>query len=134
MLKTDARPAVDLSNHDRYKPISPDHSITTEPVSHKSTYKINVNGADVELASSVKAVVLREANYGDVYYINPSDVNFKVLVKSNTVSYCPFKGYATYYSVVDGPEDVAWVYETPYDQVSLIKGHLSFYQNKVIKV
>jgi hypothetical protein len=37
------------------------------------------------------------------------------LVRTNHQTYCPFKGDASYYSVVDGPENAVWSYETPYN-------------------
>ncbi|ANB15475.1 hypothetical protein AWJ20_3103 [Sugiyamaella lignohabitans] len=133
---------VNITDHSRQKPLSAEHPITTEQVDDKVSYSIKVGNSTIELASTKSPVILHEAHnpeegaskkYPDVYYISPKDVNLSVLKKSSTVTYCPYKGYASYYSVIDGPEDVAWSYEEAYDQVSPIRGRLSFYENKVIK-
>jgi uncharacterized protein (DUF427 family) len=47
---------------------------------------------------------------------------------------CPYKGEASYYSLVaDGgvEKDAVWTYETPLPGVVEIKEHLAFYPNKV---
>ena len=53
---------------------------------------------------------------------------------STTTTHCPWKGDASYYSVVpaaaDG-ENAVWTYEQPYDAVADIREHVAFYPNKV---
>ena len=52
-----------------------------------------------------------------------------LLQRSNTSSYCNYKGYATYWSAVIGDsvvEDVAWSYDDPYPETLPIKGYFSF--------
>ena len=66
-----------------------------------------------------------------VYYIPRADVKMDRLVRSTQQTYCPFKGQASYYSFKDGPQDAVWSYETPYEEMSSIKGMLSFYPDKV---
>ena len=55
-------------------------------------------------------------------------------VRSDTTTYCPYKGDASYYHVDDGPgdtvEDVIWTYEQPYPAVGDIAGHVAFYPDK----
>ncbi|HTO43272.1 MAG TPA: DUF427 domain-containing protein, partial [Burkholderiales bacterium] len=46
-------------------------------------------------------------------------------------TYCPFKGTASYYSFISGPQNAAWTYEEPYDEMSIIRERLAFYRNKV---
>jgi uncharacterized protein (DUF427 family) len=55
------------------------------------------------------------------------------LKASDTETYCPFKGDASYYHVVtDGGtvDDVIWTYEQPYPAVAAIAGHVAFYPDK----
>ncbi|GAA4935462.1 DUF427 domain-containing protein [Streptomonospora halophila] len=46
-------------------------------------------------------------------YFPPSSINWSMLETSPTVSTCPWKGQAEYYSLVGGPKDVAWAYIAP---------------------
>lgn len=66
-------------------------------------------------------------------YIPIADVVAQ-LVRSNTETYCPFKGDASYYHVLTahGPtvDDVLWTYEKPYPAVGQIAGHVAFYPDK----
>ena len=47
------------------------------------------------------------------------------------LDYCPFKGQASYYSLENGPENAAWSYEQPYDEMKAIEGRLAFYPDRV---
>ena len=62
-------------------------------------------------------------------YVDPSLVRTDVLRRSDTTSYCNYKGDATYWSALIGEtvvEDVAWSYEDPPPETLPIKGYLSF--------
>jgi uncharacterized protein (DUF427 family) len=62
-------------------------------------------------------------------YVDPSLVRTDLLQRSDTTSYCNYKGYATYWSAVIGDtvvEDVAWSYEDPPPETLPIKGYVSF--------
>jgi uncharacterized protein (DUF427 family) len=58
------------------------------------------------------------------------DVRMDRLVRSSHGTHCPFKGDASYYSVAGGPENAAWSYEAPYDEMLAIKERLAFYPDK----
>ena len=52
-----------------------------------------------------------------------------LLRRSDTTSYCNYKGYATYWSAVIGDsvvDDVAWSYHDPLPETLPIKGYFSF--------
>ena len=62
-------------------------------------------------------------------YVDPSQVRTDLLRRSDTTSYCNYKGYATYWSAVIGDtvvEDVAWSYDDPLPETSPITGYFSF--------
>ena len=108
----------------------PDHPITVSP--HDGRVVVRVNGTVV--ADTTRALDLNEASYPTVLYVPLDDVDQSVLAPSETGSYCPFKGEASYYSLsVDGTEipDVLWYYPQPYDAVGEIAGHAAFYADKV---
>jgi len=55
------------------------------------------------------------------------------LTRTDTQTYCPYKGDAGYYSVHTAAgivEDAIWTYEEPYPAVAAIAGHLAFYADK----
>ena len=66
-----------------------------------------------------------------VYYIPRKDVKMDRLVRTTHRTYCPFKGYAAYYSLRDGAENAVWTYEKPYDEMSVLRELLAFYPEKV---
>ncbi len=67
---------------------------------------------------------------GNAYF--PADSVYKdVLKDSATHSVCPWKGTASYYSlVVDGKEnkDAAWFYPEPKQAAAEIKGRVAFWK------
>jgi uncharacterized protein (DUF427 family) len=67
---------------------------------------------------------------GNLYF--PADsIDCTLFKKSDTTSVCPWKGTASYYSlVVDGKEnaDAAWYYPTPKDAAKQIKDRVAFWK------
>jgi uncharacterized protein (DUF427 family) len=106
------------------------HPITIEPT--KGRVQVRVNGELV--ADTTAALVLQEATLPAVQYIPLADVAEGRLTRTDTATYCPFKGDASYYSVTtsagDTVEDAIWFYEQPYPAVAAIAGHVAFYPNK----
>ncbi|WAJ45554.1 DUF427 domain-containing protein [Mycobacterium sp. Aquia_216] len=106
------------------------HPITITPT--EGRVQVRVNGELV--ADSTAALELREATIPAVQYIPLDDVAQDRLTRTETVTYCPFKGDASYYAVTtsagDTVEDVIWTYEQPYPAVAEIAGHVAFYPDK----
>ncbi len=106
------------------------HPITIEPT--QGRVQVRVNGELV--ADSSAALQLQEATLPAVQYIPLGDVVQDVLTRTDTSTYCPFKGEASYYSVTtaagDTVADVIWTYEQPYPAVAAIAGHVAFYPGK----
>jgi uncharacterized protein (DUF427 family) len=68
-----------------------------------------------------------------VQYIPFTDVVQDRLTRTDTSTYCPYKGEAGYYSVSTAAgtvDDVIWTYEQPYPAVADIAGHVAFYPDK----
>jgi uncharacterized protein (DUF427 family) len=105
----------------------PDHRITTKPAG----VRVQVSLGGEIIADSRDAIALEESAYPVVYYLPRKDVKMDRLARSNHRTYCPFKGYASYFSIVNGPQNAVWSYEEPYDEVSVIKERLAFYPDKV---
>jgi uncharacterized protein (DUF427 family) len=107
-----------------------EHPITVAPTNRRVT--VRVNGQLV--ADTLRALTLQEATYPAVQYIPLGDVNQSLLRRTDTATYCPFKGDASYYSVTtpagDTVDDVIWTYEQPYPAVAAIVGHVAFYPDR----
>lgn len=105
----------------------PGHRVATAPAG----CRVRVKFAGEVIADTRDAVRLDEADYPAVYYIPRKDVKLERLARTSHHSYCPFKGQASYYSIEGGPENAAWTYEQPYDEVAVIRDLLAFYPKKV---
>jgi uncharacterized protein (DUF427 family) len=97
--------------------------------------RVTLNGE--VLADTRCGLNLREGSYPAIVYIPREDVNLDRLTASDHSTHCPFKGDASYYDYLgsdreNGPaQQVAWSYETPFDQMVAIRGHLAFYSDRV---
>ena len=110
----------------------PKHRITTKPAG----VRVQVKVKGEVIADTRDAIQLEETHVGHVvapvvYYIPRKDVKMERLVRSKHQTVCPFKGTASYYSLANGAENAVWTYETPYDEMSVIKERLAFYPDKV---
>jgi len=111
----------------------PQHHVETRP----SSAHVRVTYQGEVVADTRDAVELVE-DFGPgrktvapvVYYIPRKDVRMDRLAPSTHTTHCPFKGDASYFSVVGGPENAAWSYESPYDETMAIKDRLAFYPDK----
>jgi uncharacterized protein (DUF427 family) len=81
------------------------------------------------LAESSRAVALFESNLPPRWYIPRDDVVAE-LEPSDTVTRCPYKGTAGYYSV-NGGKDLIWYYADPLPEVGRIKDLLCFFNERV---
>ncbi len=106
---------------------NPDHKVAVKPFKGRVVVKF----AGEVLVDTKNALELREASYGPVYYLPREDAKMDLLTMTQHSTHCPFKGDASYFSIANGPENAVWTYETPFDEVMSIKGHLAFYPNKV---
>ena len=81
---------------------------------------------DVILAESNETIVI-EGNH----YFPPDAVNRDYFQKSNTHTTCPWKGQASYYTIVIGGKtepDAAWYYPEPKEAAKEIKDYVAFYK------
>ncbi|TIO29580.1 DUF427 domain-containing protein [Mesorhizobium sp.] len=109
---------------------NPDKVITVEPY----IGTVTVRASDAVIASSTKAKVLTEPPYPRVLYIPFEDIDFEQLRKTELSTHCPYKGDASYWSVlpaVEAGKDAMWAYEQPFDEMVEIRDHGAFYPDKV---
>ena len=106
------------------------HPITVRPTGSRVTVRVG----GVKVAESDSALSLAEASSPVVQYVPIADVDQSLLRRTESQTYCPYKGDASYYSVQlpDGQTetDLIWTYEQPHPAVSEIAGHVAFYANR----
>jgi len=81
---------------------------------------------DIILAESNATIVI-EGNH----YFPPAAVNWDYFQKSDTHTTCPWKGQASYYTIVIGDKtepDAAWYYPEPKEAAKQIKDYVAFYK------
>jgi uncharacterized protein (DUF427 family) len=119
-----------MANRERKIP-GPDHPITIENTGQQVVARVGTR----VVADTARALTLREAGYPPVHYIPLEDVDQTLLTPTETQTYCPYKGDASYYSIdLDGGSnltDAVWTYREPYEAVAPIAGHVAFYTDRV---
>ncbi|MEM9620172.1 MAG: DUF427 domain-containing protein [Pseudomonadota bacterium] len=108
----------------------PNYEVNMVPIAEELLVKVG----DQVIARSQRAVELQETKHRPVWYMPLADVDANLIKPTSTDTYCPFKGHASYWSVVlpdQTIEDAIWAYEAPYDECADIAGYASFYTNKV---
>ncbi|MBX9740576.1 MAG: DUF427 domain-containing protein [Beijerinckiaceae bacterium] len=110
----------------------PKHHIEIEPAEDW----VRVLWGQHEVASTGRALVLREGSYAPVFYIPRDDARMELFEPTPRRTTCPYKGQASYFSLAsaDGKRDenAVWSYEQPDPAVAAIAGHLAFYADRVV--
>ena len=99
-----------------------------------SSRRVRVELDGVELADSSTPRILFETGLPPRFYLPMSDVRMDLLVPTDSVTHCPYKGAASYWSVDLGDnryDDVAWCYRTPLPESQKIAGLVCFYNERV---
>ena len=100
-----------------------------------SSRHVKVSYRDVTIAETHKPTILYETGVNPRYYIPAVDVRLELIEPAARTSSCPYKGFASYWSVLVGDDEMlesAWSYATPFPEARLIAGMLSFYTNRFI--
>jgi uncharacterized protein (DUF427 family) len=108
----------------------PDHPITIMP----NPKKVRVTFAGETVAETIRALILKEADYPAIQYIPRKDARMNLLRQTKQTSHCPYKGDASYFSIETDRQTAAnavWSYEHPNPAVAEIAGHLAFYPDRV---
>jgi len=87
----------------------------------------------VRIAESSQPRILFETGLPARHYIPLTDVRMDLLRPSATVTHCPYKGAASYWSVDAGQgvhEDIVWIYRAPLPESQKVAGLACFYDEK----
>jgi uncharacterized protein (DUF427 family) len=82
------------------------------------------------LAESSRPLLLFETLLPTRFYLPRADVAVD-LEPSETVSYCAYKGRASYFSVPGGPADIAWTYHQPLREAEPVRDLVTFFNERV---
>jgi uncharacterized protein (DUF427 family) len=106
-------------------PPNPYHRVDCRPTSRG----LRVTVAGTVLVDTTDTVVVFETALAARLYVDPSHVRTDLLRRSDSTSYCNYKGDATYWSAVIADtvyEDVAWSYDDTPPETLPIRGFVSF--------
>ena len=94
--------------------------------------RVEVDG--ITIAESSRPTLLFETGLPTRYYLPKPHVRLDLLTPTETVSHCPYKGEAEYWSIRLSDAvyaDLAWSYPAPLPESQKIIGLISFYNEKV---
>lgn len=100
----------------------------------QSSREVQVAIDGVTIAESSSPVLLFETGLPARYYLSQDDIRMEFLESTKTVTSCPYKGDASYWSVkVNGNTytDLVWGYMEPLPEAYKINKLLCFYNEKV---
>ena len=99
-----------------------------------SSRNVRVEIGGMVVAETRRPVLLFETGLPTRYYIPKQDVRMDLLQPTASVTRCPYKGVARYWSGPIGDsmiEDVVWSYPAPIPECPKIENLLSFYNERV---
>ena len=94
--------------------------------------RVEVGGSTI--AESTGPRILFETGLPPRYYLPKTHVRMELLMPTESVSHCPYKGQAEYWAVRAGDgvhDDLAWSYRAPFAESQKIAGLIAFYNEKV---
>lgn len=99
-----------------------------------SSRRVEVRVDDVVVAASDRPLLLFETTLPTRYYLPRQDVRMDLLEPSDTVTRCPYKGIAHYWSLDLGGAshpDIAWSYPDPIAENPRIRDLVCFFNERV---
>ena len=98
-----------------------------------SSRHVVVTFAGEVVAETRRPVVLFETGLEPRFYLPQADVRMDLWTSTDTVSHCPYKGSARYWSIeVAGQtlDDVVWGYDAPFEEARNVAGAVCFWPEK----
>ena len=99
-----------------------------------SSRHVRVEVSGTTIAESTSPRMLFETGLPVRYYLPKTHIRMDLLTPTESVSHCPYKGQAEYWSVRAGDgvcDDLAWSYRAPFAESQKIAGLIAFYNEKV---
>jgi uncharacterized protein (DUF427 family) len=99
-----------------------------------SSRHVRVELHGTTIAESTSPRLLFETGLPVRYYLPKTHARMELLLPTDTVSHCPYKGQAEWWSARAGDQihtDVAWSYRAPFAESQKIAGLIAFYNHMV---
>ena len=87
--------------------------------------QVSAHYQGITLGDSNQMMQLQETRIAPVWYFPREDVRMDLFERSDFVSYCPFRGNATHYSLRVGniaADNILWSYEDPFKDAAAGSG------------
>ncbi|MCB5272612.1 hypothetical protein BJG92_00114 [Arthrobacter sp. SO5] len=105
-------------------------------------HRIDIRASSVEVQVALDGVTLARTNGAQLlyetmlpvrYYIPPGDVRLDLMEATPKLTVCPYKGQARYWSYpgVESGRNIAWSYDTRFQDAAQIHGLISFFNERV---
>ena len=92
---------------------------------------VSVRWGETVLAATTSAARVLETAGPPTFYLPPQDVATDLLRPTPQRSHCEWKGQATFFDIIGGPENAAWTYPDPYPEFAPIAGWIAFYPTEL---
>jgi uncharacterized protein (DUF427 family) len=96
----------------------------------RSSRRVRIEHDGTLLAETSRPMLLFETLLPVRFYLPREDVAIE-LEPSDTVSYCAYKGRASYLSAPGGPRDIAWTYPDPLHDAEQVRDLICFFDERV---
>ncbi len=109
-----------------YRIDAPGHRLLLDPFPRR----VRAVFAGKPVLDTTRAMLLHESNLLPQLYVPHEDVDEDLLQPSDRTTYCPFKGDASYWSVIAGDRaapDALWAYPEPLPAAEWLCGYLAPY-------
>lgn len=96
--------------------------------------RVRATFGDRTVLDTTRGRLLHESNILPMLYVPTQDVDQDLLVATDHSTHCPFKGDASYWSIVADDrtaENAVWGYPDPNDEAQWLKDHQAFYWDKL---
>lgn len=96
--------------------------------------RIQVWHNGLAVADTTRSRRVLETSQPPVYYVPPDDVDLDLLERSTNLTFCEWKGLATYVSIRVGDRlapDAGWTYRDPTPAFESIRDHYAFYAQRL---
>lgn len=103
----------------------------------QSSRHVQVLVGGEEVANTRRPRLLFETNHPSRYYVPPEDVRTELMIPSSTITRCPYKGVASYWSVRIGERifpDLVWSYVDPIPECPKIRGFFCYFQEREAEI
>jgi len=101
----------------------------------RSRRQLRVEAAGITLVDTDETMAVYETALDPRLYVDPRLVRMDLLTLSDSHTYCPYKGTASYWTAHVGGEaleDIAWSYEDPLPESLALRRLLSFDETRVV--